>query len=143
MHDSDDSIIKRPVFSPRKQKALLRYIASGKPASQWLRKHGISHSQLYNCLSRDPSFHREYSHARKAMASTLADDMLEISDNQEEEIQRSRLRVDTRKWLASKLDSSAWGDKLQVETTSKISILDHLNDVINVTPERLESDQNS
>jgi hypothetical protein len=133
------------IFSQKKKQALLRYISSGRPASKFLAKHKLSSTQLYNAISLshssyDPSFRKEYLRAREQMAHSLADDILTISDDSEEEVQRSRLRVDSRKWLASKLHSQ-YGDKIQVETTNKVSILDHLNDVINVTPERLESEQ--
>lgn len=36
-----------------------------------------------------------------------------------EHIQRSKLRVDSRKWLLSKLASHTYGDKAQVEHTGK------------------------
>lgn len=141
MPNTDVSNTKKPKLTPRKQGMLLRYIASGKPASQWLRKHKISSSDMYNLIERDPIFRKEYLRARQQMAHALTDDMLTISDNPDEEIQRSRLRVDSRKWLASKLNATAYGDKLQVETSTKVNILDHLNDIINVTPDRLESEQ--
>ena len=64
----------------------------------------------------------------------LAEQILEISDDvssdyteledgrkviDHEAIQRSRLRVDTRKWLASKLYPKRYGDRVDVDHTSK------------------------
>jgi len=73
-----------------------------------------------------------YARARKARAEKLAEDIIQISDdgtndymeklNQKgefvgytvngENIQRSKLRVDTRKWAASKMFPEKFGDKL-------------------------------
>jgi hypothetical protein len=86
-------------------------------------------------LSRHAEFAVQYAHARDAQADTLADEILEICDdgtndwmerlNREgkvigwsvngEAVQRSRLRVDTRKWFASKLKPKKYGDKLTLD----------------------------
>jgi hypothetical protein len=53
----------------------------------------------------------------------MADEILEISDHREEDhtpftgmnvVQRDRLRIDTRKWLLSKLEPKKYGDKVDV-----------------------------
>ena len=80
--------------------------------------------------------------ARLSQAETYVDDIIAISDDTTGEIQRDKLRVDSRKWIASKINPGKWGDKLAIETTSKVSILDHLNEVINVTPSaEIETDR--
>lgn len=75
-------------------------------------------------------FSEQYAKARKLGYEHMADELLEIADDgsndwmerQEEEnkgwqfngehFQRSRLRVDTRKWLLSKALPKVYGDKL-------------------------------
>lgn len=73
-----------------------------------------------------------YARARELQAETWADEIVEIADNglndwqertlpngstvelpDHEYITRSRLRVDTRKWLLSKLRPGMYGDKVQ------------------------------
>lgn len=39
--------------------------------------------------------------------------MLDIADDKEGDPQRDRLRIDTRKWLASKLKPKKYGDKIE------------------------------
>lgn len=39
-----------------------------------------------------------------------------------EHVQRSRLRVESRKWIASKLKPKAYGEKQQVELTGQLDI---------------------
>ena len=128
-------------LTTKKKAALLKFIQSGKPASRWLRKHKITHNHMYSQLASDSAFKQEYLRARSNQAHALADQMIEISDEVEEDPASRRIRVDTRKWLASKLNSEAYGDKLQVETTTKVSLIEHLQEITkNVTPtaEQLE-----
>ena len=74
-----------------------------------------------------------YARAREACAHAIAEDILEIADNGKndwmeahgkddlgwvsngEHIQRSKLRVDARKWLLSKIAPKHYGDKQSVE----------------------------
>ena len=75
----------------------------------------------------------QYARARELQADTLFDDMLDIADDARndwmerrgeedagwvangEHIQRSRLRIDSRKWMAGKLKPKVYGDKQAVE----------------------------
>ena len=73
-------------------------------------------------------FRDQYAHARDMQADALFDEALEIADDalgdwstdkdgkkvvDHENIQRSRLRVDTRKWAAGKMAPKRYGDKIQ------------------------------
>ena len=73
-------------------------------------------------------FRDQYAHAREMQADALFDEALEIADDassdwstdkdgkkvlDHENIQRSRLRVDTRKWAAGKMSPKRYGDKIQ------------------------------
>ena len=77
---------------------------------------------------RNVDFRDQYAHAREMQADALFDEALEIADDasgdwtvdkdgkktlDHEHVQRSRLRVDTRKWAAGKLAPKRYGDKLQ------------------------------
>lgn len=77
-------------------------------------------------------FVRQYACAREAQAERIFDEILEIADDgrndwmtrqlgeteievpNHEHIQRSRLRVDARKWMAGKLAPKRYGDKLDL-----------------------------
>jgi hypothetical protein len=82
-------------------------------------------------------FREQYARARDIQADALVDEILEISDdgsndwmerhNSEgesagwqlngEHVQRSRLRVDSRKWFASKVAPKKYGERVQQEIT--------------------------
>jgi len=73
-------------------------------------------------------FLEQYARAREAQAEIRADEIVDIADDDtndftadkegklvanSEHIQRSRLRVDARKWIAAKLLPKRYGDKVQ------------------------------
>ncbi len=73
-------------------------------------------------------FSEQYARAREAQAEVRADEIVDIADDDtndftadkegklvanSEHIQRSRLRVDARKWIAAKLLPKRYGDKMQ------------------------------
>lgn len=68
------------------------------------------------------AFREQYEEARRIQAETMADEIVAIADGRdlgtEEKVAlsaRDRLRVDSRKWVASKLLPKKYGDK--IETT--------------------------
>lgn len=77
-----------------------------------------------------PEFSAMYAQAKLHQADVLAEDCLDIADDDSRDIRvndegyetfngefaaRSRIRIDTRKWLAAKLLPKQYGDKLQLE----------------------------
>ncbi len=82
---------------------------------------------LFN--GKHEGFSEQYARARQMQADALFDEALEIADDvsgdwstdkdgkkvlDHEHIQRSRLRVDTRRWAAGKLAPKKYGDKLDL-----------------------------
>lgn len=68
-------------------------------------------STVCKWLSLLPAFAEQYARAREMQADALADEITDIADNIEGDPQRDRLRVDARKWAASKLKPRKYGDK--------------------------------
>jgi len=73
-------------------------------------------------------FYAHYARARDTGLDAMADELLDIADDGEndrdadgkadsEHINRSRLRVDTRKWYLSKLAPKRYGDRSSLELT--------------------------
>jgi hypothetical protein len=94
-----------------------------------------SRQTIHEWIIKYKDFGDKYTRAKELQAEYLIDEILTISDDgtndframensngiavDKEHINRSRLRVDTRKWLASKLVPKIYGDKLQAEHTGK------------------------
>lgn len=94
-------------------------------------------STVCKWLVQNKAFAEQYAHARDAQADTLADEILEIADDgtndtykdengytktDQEVIGRSRLRVDARKWLASKMAPKKYGEKVQQEISGGLTV---------------------
>lgn len=82
---------------------------------------------IYRWLRAHDEFHVMYAKAKKNQVMALVDDILEISDDSSQDetensngdtvfnseyVARCRLRVDSRKWIASKLVPRLYGDNM-------------------------------
>lgn len=67
---------------------------------------------------KNVAFREQYARAREAQAEFYADEIIDIADNEgtakkPKDVQRSRLQVDARKWVAAKLLPKKYGDKME------------------------------
>lgn len=67
-------------------------------------------------------FAAQYARAREAQMDALSDDLLDIADEKSGDPQRDRLRLDTRKWLMSKIAPKRYGEKLGVEHSGGVAV---------------------
>lgn len=89
----------------------------------------LTHRSILMMLKDDAEFFRQYTRAKDTQADLLFDEILEIADDSSldmafteegkpfidhEHINRSRLRVDTRKWYLSKIMPKKYGEKLEL-----------------------------
>ena len=103
--------------------------------------NNISSSTFFRWLDDDEELSKQYARACELRAEALLDEMLEIVDDgardvlmqdigdgvivekvNNEVIQRSRLRYDARKWLISKLAPKKYGDKIEVDQNTNMTI---------------------
>jgi leucyl aminopeptidase (aminopeptidase T) len=66
-------------------------------------------------LSDKEEFRHRYAQAREEQADFYADEIIEIADN-EADTNRARVRIDARKWKASKLAPKKYGDYQRVHS---------------------------
>lgn len=105
-------------------------------------------------LQRHEDFMQQYACAREIQAELLAEEIIEIADDSSgdvivdddgkeqtnhERVARSRLRVDARKWYASKLAPKRYGDRIQHD--QKITITDLTDDEIDKRIKELSNGQ--
>ena len=94
-------------------------------------------STVFRWMNAHPEFREQYAYARELQADLAFDDIVEIADDgrndwmerhdgsvalNKEAIQRSALRVDTRKWRMSKLLPKKYGDKLAVDHSGTVAV---------------------
>lgn len=132
------------LYSPKLAAKICEHIAEAIPLRRIAKFPGMpSTSTMMLWLDgRWPEFSEQYARAREAQADKLAEDMLEIADEEctmvrsdkhgskdddgagntevlfdATAVARNRLRVEARKWLASKMAPKKYGDKIQAEHT--------------------------
>lgn len=94
-------------------------------------------STIWAWLAAHEDFQEKYTRAKEFQAHRRGEEIIEISDDgtndwmtrqvgeetitvvDHEHIQRSKLRVDSRKWLMSKLLPKKYGDRITAEVTGK------------------------
>lgn len=74
-------------------------------------------STVFKWLAAVPAFADQYARAREAQADSLADDILDISDNKSLEPNDRRIRIEARKWLAGKQRPKVYGDATTLKHT--------------------------
>lgn len=120
--------------TPDREDALLELIADGMSLVKACKEVDVGISSVFRWLEADPVFRDKYAKAKEAQAEKFADEIVAIADETEVSsvvtpdgevnlkldataVARNRLRVDARKWVASKLLPKKYGDKIQQELT--------------------------
>lgn len=121
--------------------------------------HMPSVQTIYNWFSAHPQFLEQYERAKAACADYFAEEILDISDDATndwmetldkdgqpmgwrlngEHVQRSRLRVDARKWLMTKLQPKKYGEKIQTHHSGSINYSDLTDAELALKLKQLES----
>lgn len=102
-------------------------------------------STVFLWLTRHKEFSDQYARAREAQMEHMAEEILEIADDNQHDIitkenadgstyeavnhdhiQRARLRVDTRKWLMARLAPKKYGERTTTEHTGSPDLLEAL-----------------
>lgn len=107
---------------------MLERIADGESLRSICRDdHMPNKATVFRWLTEDAEFNDQYAKARESQADSFVDDMLEIVDDTKLQSDPSlaavaRLRLDARKWIASKLKSKSYGDKVQQEVSGDLGL---------------------
>lgn len=122
---------------------ILERIAAGESVAQICVDEDMpSQRAFYNWLNKDEELVQKYARARETQADAIFDEILQIADEARndwmerhgeddagwqangEHIQRSKLRIDARKWVASKLAPKKYGDRMAVDHTVSVGLAD-------------------
>lgn len=101
-----------------------------------------SYRTIYRWLEEHEDFRQKYARAKEMQGQLLAEQIIPIADDSSDDlvtryrqdgteyesvdhdnINRSRLRVDARKWLAGKLAPKIYGDQIKVEHSGTVGHL--------------------
>lgn len=126
--------IGRPsVFTQATADEICTRLMGGETLRQIVRdEHMPARSTVHKWLNENKAFSDQYAQAREYQADTIFDELFEIADDgsndfmlrkqgddevevvNHEHIQRSRLRIDTRKWALARMSPKKYGDKTAI-----------------------------
>lgn len=109
---------------------ILERIANGESLASALRKPGMPSYALAKVhLRSDPALRESYEHAVQDRGAFLAEELIELADEPIPEgldpasrsawVQNKRVRLDTRKWIASRVYRQVYGDRVDVSVSHK------------------------
>lgn len=126
----------KPQYGAEIRQEILTRLAMGETLRQICKLPGMpTNSTVVEWNDKDPVFAEQYARARREGLDVLAEEMLEIADDgtndymtrtsengqnkvlDAEHVNRSRLRIDARKWLLSKLRPDKYGDDQRIQLT--------------------------
>lgn len=126
-------------FTQEYADSICEHIAGGKSLVSWCKQDESrpSYTSVMRWLEANAAFRESYARARMDQADFLAEEIVQIADDglndtytdgegnertNQDVIARSRLRVDARKWYASKLAPKKYGDKIQTEHSGEMTV---------------------
>lgn len=132
-------------FSQETADAICARLAEGESLRSAAKAVGVGASTVIDWTQAHPEFGEQYARARQIGYQLLADELIEIADDSSGDVvetedgprpnseftARSRLRLDTRKWMLSKMLPKVYGDKLALAGDAD-NPLRHVHTVENV-----------
>lgn len=126
------------IYSPELIATILARISNGDSLRKITSTEGMpSMDTVWKWLIKYPNFAEQYARAREEQAETYADEIIAIIDEQPQQIvddkgvartdsgwvSWQRNRVDTRKWVASKLKPKKFGDRTTLAGDSEAPVV--------------------
>lgn len=130
----EEKKIGRPsIFTQELADEICAELAEGKSIRTVCAPEGKPSIQtFFRWLREKESFREQYARAKEEASDALVEEMLDISDDSlpnalenitekgaNAVVQAHKLKVDTRKWIASKLKPKKYGEKLDVTSDNK------------------------
>ena len=118
---------------------ILNQICRGVSLGRAIETSGMSYDLAKRQLAADPVLRAEYDKAVQERGDYLAEEIVDLSDEMPPAdlpkelvtawVNRQRLRVDARKWTASRLRPRVWGERMEVSVShTQISITQALKE---------------
>lgn len=106
--------MRETAYTPDLAVTICRRVADGESLREVCRDDGMPPESTVRgwVLDDRDGFAARYGEARALLVERWADEIVEIADDGQLEPNDRRVRVDTRKWLMSKLAYRKYGDKL-------------------------------
>lgn len=129
-------VYSRLAWPTEKIEAVMIELSTGITISKACRRLNITADQqknLYPLLFSDKGLRKLYDEARKFQAENFVDQLIDIADDTDndrlengrpnnEVVNRSKLKVDTRKWIMGKMVNRRFGERKQIDLSGEINV---------------------
>jgi len=128
---------RKTAFNQETADKICERIANGESVRKICKDKAMpAQSTIFKWLVDNANFSEQYTRAREAQADLIFEEMFEIADDgsndwmdregkvelNSEHIQRSRLRIDARKWMLSKMAPKKYGDKVSLDHSGGVTV---------------------
>lgn len=88
----------------------------------------MSYEDFLRWIKRDAQRYERFKEAQESRTEFIAGEILDIADAEDsiEDVQRSKLKIDTRKWIMGAWNKKRYGEVKQLEVGGTISITEAL-----------------
>jgi hypothetical protein len=131
------AVMGRPsIYTDEIADEICKSMISGQTIRKICAREGMpSIDTLYNWLAKKPHFSEQYLRARELQADAIFDECLDIADDANNDfaidgdgrviidhnsINRAKLMIDTRKWMAGKMRPKRYGEKIGIGGTEDL-----------------------
>lgn len=138
MIDEPNKVGRPEVYTQELADQLCMYLAMGESMRTACAHEGMpAMSTVFTWFRTQPGFTDQYARAKQEASDAMAEEILDIADDgtndymtitkgdfeynveDREVTNRSKLRVDTRKWLMAKMKPKKYGEKVDITTGGK------------------------
>lgn len=119
-----------PKFSQKLADDICSLLIDGKSLRKVGKELGFTMQSFFRWTREHEGFSEQYTIAKQEQCDMLVEDILDIADETHHDVQRAKLRVDTRKWIASKMKPKKYGDfqRQEVSGGDKPIIIGEISD---------------
>jgi hypothetical protein len=128
-----------PSIAPHLFDAMLREIETGSSTRKTCEKYSVRYGNFFEYLAANALEAERYARAKDLGLETWADQIVELADEQRigektretkdgtftetgDMVERSRLQIESRKWLLARLKPSRYGDALNLKHSGNIGL---------------------
>ena len=130
---------RKSMYSKEMIELVCEYTAQGESLTTMCKRDNMpTKVTIINWLNTYPDFASAFEDAKRAKAESLADEIIDIADDHASvtfydadgnrrvdagAVAHAKLRIDSRKWIASKLKPKVYGDKMQTEVSGSLETM--------------------
>jgi hypothetical protein len=116
---------RKSTFDQAKADQICERLAKGEPLAVICRDDAMpQYRTVYDWADANEAFAANIARAREDGHEAIGADCLTIADNANGDTQRDKLRVETRLKLLAKWSPKKYGDKLELEHSGELTVLD-------------------